>query len=57
VLFIFLFTCTQFAIGAIRHTAVGRISLHLLPASLFLASLLYGYLLQESRLATQEEAR
>lgn len=57
VLFIVLFTCTHFAMGAIRHTAVGRISLHLLPACLFLGSLLYGYLSQESQLATREEVR
>jgi len=40
-LFLILFLVTNFSGGAIRQTAVGRISLHLAPAWLFFALLLY----------------
>lgn len=36
ILFMFLFTVTEYAVGAIRQTAVGRIGLHLMPAVVFL---------------------
>lgn len=40
-LFLFLFTCTRYAGGAIYYTAVGRISIHLAPALLFLCAVLW----------------
>lgn len=36
ILFLWLFTVTEYAVGAIRQTAVGRISLHLMPGVVFL---------------------
>jgi NADH:ubiquinone oxidoreductase subunit 6 (subunit J) len=41
ILFIFLFTFTQYAWGAVRQTAVGRLNLHLIPALTFLAAMLW----------------
>lgn len=40
-LFLALFLSTNYAGGAVRHTAVNRINLHLVPALLFFAMLLY----------------
>lgn len=44
VLLVTLFLFTKFSGGAIRHTAVGRITLQLAPAFLFLALILYRHL-------------
>lgn len=43
-LFLWLFTVTEFAIGAIRQTAVGRIGLHLIPGVVFLLLVMHGQL-------------
>jgi hypothetical protein len=40
-LFLVLFLATKFSTGAVRYTAVSRISLHLVPAFVFLSMLLY----------------
>ena len=40
-LFLVLFVFTRYSSGAIRFTAVGRISLHLMPGMMFLAMILY----------------
>ena len=44
ILFLFLFTVTHYAVGAIRQSAVGRISLHLMPAVIFLLLVMQGQL-------------
>ena len=41
VLFLLLFLFTRYSLGAVRFTAVGRISLHLVPALLFFCLLLW----------------
>lgn len=41
VLYLILFTYTRYAYGAIHYTAVGRITLHFMPALVFLAALLW----------------
>ena len=45
-LFLVLFIFTRYASGAIRFTAVGRISVQLIPGMMFLALLLYNALSQ-----------
>ncbi|MEQ9465141.1 MAG: hypothetical protein RJQ10_15880 [Haliea sp.] len=53
ILFLCLFTVTEYAVGAIRQTAVGRIGLHLMPGVVFLLFVLQSQLRQlESRSAT-----
>ncbi len=53
ILFLCLFTVTEYAVGAIRQTAVGRIGLHLMPGVVFLLFLLHGQLRRmESRPAS-----
>jgi len=44
VLFLFLFLFTKYSMGAVRFTAVGRISLHLMPALVFFCLLLWNEL-------------
>ncbi|MGL4566863.1 MAG: hypothetical protein ACRCVD_16325, partial [Halioglobus sp.] len=44
VLFLFLFLFTRYSMGAVRFTAVGRISLHLMPALVFFCLLLWNEL-------------
>ena len=46
-LFLILFIYTRYASGAIRFTAVGRISLQLIPGMMFLALMLYQALSQQ----------
>ena len=46
-LFLILFIFTRYASGAIRFTAVGRISVQLVPGMMFLALLLYDALSQK----------
>lgn len=41
ILFLCLFTVTEYAVGAVRQTAVGRITLQLVPGFLFLLLLLH----------------
>jgi len=43
-LFLFLFLFTRYSLGAVRFTAVGRISLHLAPALMFFCLLLWNEL-------------
>ncbi len=50
VLFLFLFTSTRYSYGAMRLTAVGRISLHLAPGMLFLVTLFAAALLSREKL-------
>mgnify|MGYP003382139908 CR=1 FL=1 len=42
VLFLLLFLVTRYSLGAVRFTAVGRISLHLVPALMFFCLLLWN---------------
>jgi hypothetical protein len=42
VLFLVLFLFTKYSLGAVRYTAVGRISLHLIPSLMFLCLLLWN---------------
>lgn len=44
ILFLCLFTVTEYAVGAIRQTAAGRIGLHLMPGVVFLLFVLHGQL-------------
>ncbi len=44
VLFLLLFLFTRYSLGAVRFTAVGRISLHLAPALMFFCLLLWNEL-------------
>jgi hypothetical protein len=48
-LFLFLFLFTAHSTGALRFTAVGRISLHLVPTALFLCLLLFNSLQARER--------
>lgn len=48
-LFLILFLFTGYASGAVRFTAVGRISVQLIPSLVFLAMLLTGELLADAR--------
>lgn len=43
-LFLFLFVFTSYSVGALRFTAVGRISLHLVPALMFFCLLMWEIL-------------
>jgi hypothetical protein len=54
-LFMVLFLLTGYASGAIRFTAVGRISLHLVPSLLFLGALMWNEILRRQRLTTLPE--
>jgi hypothetical protein len=47
-LFVVLFTSTRFAYGAQHFTAVGRISLHLVPSLLFLSMLAFDQLFKRN---------
>jgi len=49
-LFLILFLFTRYAVGAIRFTAVGRISLQLVPAFMFLCVLLYHKVISREQL-------
>jgi hypothetical protein len=40
-LYLFLFLFTRYAFGTVNFAAVGRITLHLAPAGMFLLMLLY----------------
>ena len=51
-LFAFLFTYTKFASGAVRFTSIGRISMHLLPAFLYMTMILCAAYFQRNRLNT-----
>lgn len=54
-LFMVLFLFTGYAGGAIRFTAVGRISLHLVPSLLFLGALMWNEILRRQGLITFPE--
>ena len=54
-LFLVLFLFTGYAGGAIRFTAVGRISLHLVPGLLFLGALMWNVILCRQRLKALPE--
>lgn len=57
-LFLILFIFTRYASGAIRFTAVGRISMQLIPGMMFLAVLLYDALYKkESRIVNARNMR
>jgi hypothetical protein len=54
-LFLVLFLFTGYASGAVRFTAVGRISLHLVPGLLFLGALMWNDILRHQRLTALPE--
>jgi len=54
-LFLVLFLFTGYAFGAVRFTAVGRISLHLVPSLLFLGALMWNEILRRQRLTALPE--
>ena len=54
-LFLVLFLFTGYAVGAIHFTAVGRISLHLVPSLLFLGALMWNEILCRHRLTALPE--
>lgn len=55
-LFLFLFLFTKYSDGAVAQTAVGRISLHLIPAGMFYCLLLAKDLLEVQRATVQTSA-
>lgn len=56
VLFLLLFLLTKYSGGAERFTAVGRISLHLVPALMFFCMLLWNGLSTLGRITSTEDA-
>lgn len=56
VLFLFLFLCTRYSRGAMHFTAVGRISLHLIPALTFFCLLLWNELVARTPVPPTVEA-
>jgi hypothetical protein len=55
ILFLFLFLCTRYSRGAMHFTAVGRISLHLIPALTFFCLLLWNEVVARTPVPLTEE--